>query len=241
MRSDNRLVPAGAVGLLAAAALSALPAAAQPVGDAERGAELWSHCAACHMIGEDAVHRIGPQLNDVFNRPAGTIEGFNYSPELVQAGVDGLVWNEESLSIFLENPARLIPRVRMGLPGLRNDQERLDVIAFLRSYTDFGDGSGDRLAGAQSTDPEAPAELLATAGDPAYGEFLASECLACHKADGANDGIPSIVGWPEADFMTALYAYKVEARENPVMQVVARSLGDAEIASLAVYFAAAGQ
>jgi cytochrome c len=75
------------------------------------------------------------------------------------------------------------------------------------------------------------------AGDVEYGAFLAQECMACHKGNGADPGLPPITGWPEADFIAAMQAFRDGRRPNPVMQMIARRLGDEEIAALAAYFA----
>lgn len=78
--------------------------------------------------------------------------------------------------------------------------------------------------------------LLAIEGDAEYGEYLSGECTACHQTSGDNDGIPSITGWPEENFVVAMHAYKSNQREHPVMQMIAGRLGDEEIAALAAYF-----
>lgn len=69
-----------------------------------------------------------------------------------------------------------------------------------------------------------------------YGEYLAAECTSCHQLDGTDVGIPAIVTWPEAKFVAALQGYRRGARDNAIMQNVARSLGDEEIAALARFF-----
>lgn len=74
-------------------------------------------------------------------------------------------------------------------------------------------------------------------GDMAYGEYLASECSACHPKDGIMQGIPPISGWHPADFVASLTDYRTGTREHPVMQMIAGRLGDEEMAALAVYFA----
>ncbi|MEM8728331.1 MAG: c-type cytochrome [Pseudomonadota bacterium] len=84
------------------------------------------------------------------------------------------------------------------------------------------------------------AEVLAIEGDIEYGEYLASECTTCHLADGGNDGIPGIIGWDPAEFVTAMHAYKDKYRENPVMQMVTGRLANDEIAALAAYFQGLG-
>ena len=69
-----------------------------------------------------------------------------------------------------------------------------------------------------------------------YGEYLAGECTSCHRLDGTDVGIPAIVTWPEAKFVAALQGYRRGERNNAIMQNVARSLGDEEIAALARFF-----
>ena len=73
-------------------------------------------------------------------------------------------------------------------------------------------------------------------GDVAYGEYLASQCVTCHRTDVFSETIPAIVGLPVDYFIQALREYRIGARENEVMQAVTTALGDEEIASLAAYF-----
>lgn len=70
----------------------------------------------------------------------------------------------------------------------------------------------------------------------AYGRHLALECSGCHRPDGIDNGIPSIVGWPQDRFVAALSAYKSGGRSNAVMVSVARSLDDAQIEALSRYY-----
>jgi cytochrome c553 len=70
----------------------------------------------------------------------------------------------------------------------------------------------------------------------AYGKHLAAECTACHRLDGVNVGIPSIVGWPSADLVRALKAFKDGTRTNPAMISVAQSLDEEQMEALAAYF-----
>lgn len=89
---------------------------------------------------------------------------------------------------------------------------------------------------AEGADPALDA-LLGTSGDAEYGEYLSSECVTCHQLSGAENGIPSITGWDVKSFAFIMHSYRVKARSNPVMQVIAGRLGDEEIAGLAAYFA----
>ncbi len=92
------------------------------------------------------------------------------------------------------------------------------------------------LAPAWAGDPVAPEALLALEGDREYGAYLAAECLTCHSADGEDRGIPGIAGWPREATITALYAYRIKAREHAAMRMIAGRLSDEEIAALALYF-----
>lgn len=80
-------------------------------------------------------------------------------------------------------------------------------------------------------------EALMVEGDIEYGAYLAGECTTCHQTSGENDGIPGITQWDELYFKLAMHEYKIKARENAVMQLVAGRLNDEEIAGLAAYFA----
>ena len=69
-----------------------------------------------------------------------------------------------------------------------------------------------------------------------YGQHLARECTACHRVDGVDNGIPSIVGWDAATFTATLDFYRTGARTNAAMASVAQSLDDGQIKALALYF-----
>lgn len=79
-------------------------------------------------------------------------------------------------------------------------------------------------------------QAVANAGDGEYGEYLSAECVTCHRLSGAEDGIPSIIGWDEASFIAVLKSYKQKERENPAMQLVTSNLGEEEMRALAAYF-----
>ena len=81
------------------------------------------------------------------------------------------------------------------------------------------------------------AENLIKNADIAYGEYLAGECVTCHRSGADNDGIPNISGMDADAFVYILQSYRSKELENKVMQLVASRLDDEQIASLAVYFA----
>ena len=100
--------------------------------DAAQGETVFRKCLACHST-EAGVKKIGPSMFGVYGRTAGTLEGFRFSPAMVTYGQEGNVWNDANLDAYLLSPRTAIPGNRMGFPGLRNEQERLDVIAYLKT------------------------------------------------------------------------------------------------------------
>lgn len=220
-------------------ALCLLPvlAGAEEIGDADRGYEIYGMCAGCHEVGEGAENGIGPHLNGIFGRVAGSLDDYEYSEGLARAGADGLIWDLRALNAYITNPRTLVSGTRMNFDGLEDEQERLDVLAFLRAYSD----NPQNIPGAQPTairtNPDLSEATLALQGDPAYGEYLSGECTTCHQLDGDAEGIPSITGWPEEYFVLAMHAYKQQLRPHQVMQMMASRLTDEEIAALAAYFA----
>jgi len=90
--------------------------------------------------------------------------------------------------------------------------------------------SGGMAAAVQAGDVLEKADL-------AYGEYLSGECVTCHRADGADEGIPSITGLDAEGFASIMHAYRDKDLDNKVMQMIAGRLDAEQIASLAVYFA----
>ncbi|MCF2904129.1 c-type cytochrome [Octadecabacter sp. CECT 8868] len=222
--------------LIVALSTGATIAHAEAGGDAERGATLFRQCSGCHQVGEGAVNRVGPHLNGIFDRPAAESEGFRYSNGLQRAAAGGLVWNYESLDAYIQDPRALVSQTRMSFRGMDDQQERDDVLAYLRLYSDNPQDIPESAPTAVAVDHEVAPEILAIVGDPAYGEYLSGECTSCHQASGAATGIPSITHWPAEDFVVAMHAYKGGVRAHPVMQMMAQRLSNEEIAALAAYF-----
>ena len=107
-------------------ALLAAAAVAVPAGDAGRGAAIYERCQACHALERN---RTGPKHCGLIGRAAGTAPGFRgYSAALKGSGI---VWDRESLDRFLADPLGTVPGTRMGYAGVKDPQERADLIAFL--------------------------------------------------------------------------------------------------------------
>ena len=202
------------------------------------GERAFRKCRACHQVGKDARNRAGPTLNGVVGRVAASVKGFNYSDAMKAAGKRGLVWDEEELAGYLAKPRAYLKGTKMSFAGLKSEDEIAATIAYLRTFSESPVGAAGGDASAAAPEVALDSSVLDIEGDPEYGEYLSSECTTCHQADGGDDGIPSIVRWREDRFVTVMHAYKLGAREHPVMNMVAGRLGNEEIAALAAYFAA---
>jgi cytochrome c len=125
-----------ALALAAACAVCLAPAGAPAQeGNAEDGAEVSKKCRACHEVGPGARNKIGPLLNAIIGRQAGTIEGYDYSDANREAGAKGLVWTEEAMFKYLEAPLKFMPGTKMVFAGLKDERDRRDLIAYLKKFS----------------------------------------------------------------------------------------------------------
>ncbi|MEQ8826005.1 MAG: c-type cytochrome [Filomicrobium sp.] len=102
-------------------------------GDPTRGAELYAQCQACHQTKAENGHQIGPNLAGILKRPAAAHKKYNYSPALRQAGKEGLVWTHDFLDEYLEAPTKFMPDGAMAFIGVKDANDREDIIAYLGS------------------------------------------------------------------------------------------------------------
>jgi cytochrome c len=112
---------------LAALLLASAPALAQTSGDPAAGEKVFNQCKACHTI-EAGKNRVGPSLHGVVGRPAGSVEGFQYSPAMKSSG---LTWTPEALDKYLTDPKAAVPGNKMAFAGLKKPEDRANVIAYL--------------------------------------------------------------------------------------------------------------
>ncbi|MEM6441900.1 MAG: cytochrome c family protein, partial [Pseudomonadota bacterium] len=103
-------------------------------GDPASGEKIFRKCSACHMVGDGAKNRVGPILTGVIGRPAAAVDGFKYSKAMAAKGDEGLVWTPEVLLEYLERPRDYVKGTSMSYAGLRKEDERRDVIAYLNTF-----------------------------------------------------------------------------------------------------------
>ncbi len=123
-----------AISCLAAALGLAFASPAFADGDAAAGEKVFKKCKACHAIGEGAKNKVGPVLNGVVGSPAGQAEGYKYSKSMTEAAEGGLVWDEETLTVYLAKPKEVVPKTKMSFAGLRKDDDIVNVIAYLQTF-----------------------------------------------------------------------------------------------------------
>jgi len=99
--------------------------------DAAAGEKTFAVCKACHQIGETAKNAVGPVLNGVIGRPAGTYAGFSYSDANKNSG---LTWDEATFRDYIKDPRAKIPGTKMIYPGLKDEQKTSDLLAYLKQF-----------------------------------------------------------------------------------------------------------
>lgn len=99
--------------------------------DVARGEELYRKCMSCHTIEANGRHRAGPRLHGLFGRVAGSIADYRYSEALKGSGI---IWTDQTLDAYLKDSEAFVPGTKM-YGGLSQDQDREDLIAYLRGAT----------------------------------------------------------------------------------------------------------
>ena len=125
--------------IFASAALvagSAMPSVAQEMTDEEllnRGKRVFVLCRSCHTVEADGRHKVGPNLHGMFGSAAGAKEGFRYSDAVLESGI---IWSAENLEEWLVKPKDFLPGNKMAFAGVRKEEDRKALIAFLKAETD---------------------------------------------------------------------------------------------------------
>ena len=119
-------------GLLAAVVLGVGLSSSAMAGDAALGEKVFKKCKSCHVVDKEK-HKTGPHLVNVIGRTAGTAEGYKkYSKAMKNSGI---VWDDETLNGYLEKPKKYLKGTRMAFAGLKKEEDRANVIAYLKQYS----------------------------------------------------------------------------------------------------------
>lgn len=128
----KQLVVLAALGLVAATG-SAYAA------DLANGEKVFAKCKACHMIGEGAANRVGPELNGIDGRKMASIDTFKgYGADLKAMGEGGKSWNAEELTKYLADPKAYNPGTKMAFAGVKDATDLADVVAYVTSFAADG-------------------------------------------------------------------------------------------------------
>jgi cytochrome c len=92
-------------------------------------------CFTCHAVGDGATNKLGPELNGLFGRAAGSVPGYNYS---TANKTSGIVWDEQVFATYIRNPRGSIPGTKMAFAGLKSDEEIADLVAYLGRFAADG-------------------------------------------------------------------------------------------------------
>lgn len=164
---------------------------AKPIADllananVEAGAAVFKKCQACHSGEKGGPNKVGPDLWDLIDRPVAEHGGFAYSAGMKDFSKGGAEkWTYENLNHFLLSPKKLVKGTAMGFAGLPKDEDRANVIAYLRTLSDSpkplpapGASAENAAAPAEGAAPAKPAESAAPA-KPAEGAAPAAAAPA---------------------------------------------------------------
>jgi cytochrome c len=117
--------------LMVAAALIVMSMGAAVAQDVQKGENSFKKCLVCHAIGPGAKNKIGPELNGLDGRKAGTVPDYNYSDANKHSGI---VWDDATFKEYIKDPRAKIPGTMMTFPGIKNEQEINDLWAYLKQF-----------------------------------------------------------------------------------------------------------
>jgi len=123
-----------ALSIITFTAAVALAGPALAEGDAAKGEKVFNKCKACHAV-EAGKNKVGPSLHDIVGRTPGTVEGFKYSKAMEEFGASH-TWDDATLHTYLEKPKDLVPGTKMAFVGLNKEDDRDDVIAYLKQFSE---------------------------------------------------------------------------------------------------------
>ncbi len=134
MKNLKLYVAAAACSLVfAGAAIAESPEEMIASADPAHGETVFRQCKACHTVEKGGPNRVGPNLWGVVGRKVASVEGYNYSPAMKAFGGE---WTPDRLFEYLANPRATVPGTRMTFAGLKSEEDRAAVIAYLQTQSD---------------------------------------------------------------------------------------------------------
>ena len=119
------------------AAGSTLATTGASAQDAAAGEKVFKRCGACHAVGPGAANKAGPELNGLVGRKIAGVEGYGYSDALKAFG-EGKTWDDATLGKWLENPKALVDGTSMSFVGLKKEDDRKNLVAYLATFDASG-------------------------------------------------------------------------------------------------------
>jgi cytochrome c len=119
------------IGFALAALATLICVDAALAADPEAGQKVFTKCRPCHQVGETAKNGVGPVLNGLFGRKAGSIQGYAYSD--AYKALDK-VWDEANFAVYIKDPRGTTPGTKMTFPGLKSDDDIANITAFLKQF-----------------------------------------------------------------------------------------------------------
>ena len=99
--------------------------------DAAAGEKVFLLCKTCHQVGDSAKNAVGPVLNGLFSRKAGTVAGYSYTNSNKSSGI---TWDEATFSEYIKDPKAKVPGTKMAFAGVKDEQKIKDLIAYLHTF-----------------------------------------------------------------------------------------------------------
>jgi cytochrome c len=159
-----------------------------PTADVAAGEAVFAKCKSCHTVEAGGANGTGPNLNGVVGRKPGSHAGFAYSAGMTDFGAKQAVWDDEHISEFIKSPQKYIAGTKMTFVGLKKPEDRINVIAYLRSQ-----GGTLPVPAPNPAATAAPAEPQAGEGQtPAPGAAAAGQ----PTATGSTATPPAVSGGP---------------------------------------------
>jgi cytochrome c len=103
--------------------------------DVAAGEQSFKKCIACHAVGDGAQNKVGPELNGIDGRKAGTAEGYSYSDANKTSGI---TWDEAAFKEYIKDPRARIPGTKMVFAGIKDEKEAGDLWAYLKQFDATG-------------------------------------------------------------------------------------------------------